>query len=137
MAYVTASEVRSQMRSLPTTYSNTDIELNIEQAETIINGYLNDSYDVPFTPVVPEVIKTIALNLTIYLITESLYSSYQPNQDQYNAKRYERVMDMLKMISEGSIVLEGYPITEKKSGTGFDTTQEGEIYFTIDPDKEL
>ncbi len=135
MAYVTASQVRSQMRSLPTTYSNTDIELNIEQAETIINGYLNDSYDVPFNPV-PQVIETIALNLTIYLITEALYTSYQPNQDQYNVKRYERVMEMLKLISEGSIVLEGYPITEKKSGTGFDTTFEGEIFFTIDPDKE-
>lgn len=135
MAYVTATQVRSQMKALPQTFTNLEIESYIEQADTIINGYLYDSYDVPFSPV-PSVIETISLNLTIYLITEALYTSYQPNQDQYNAKRYERVMEMLKMISEGSIVLEGYPITEKKSGTGFDSTFEGEIFFTIDPDKE-
>ncbi len=135
MAYVTATQVRSQMKALPQSFSNAEIDTYIEQADTIINGYLYDSYDVPFNPV-PSVIETISLNLTIYLITEALYTSYQPNQDQYNAKRYERVMEMLKMISEGSIVLEGYPITEKKSGTGFDSTFEGEIFFTIDPEKE-
>lgn len=135
MAYVTATQVRSQMKALPQSFTNPEIDSYIEQADTIINGYLYDSYDVPFNPV-PSVIETISLNLTIYLITEALYTSYQPNQDQYNAKRYERVMEMLKMISEGSIVLEGYPITEKKSGTGFDSTFEGDIFFTIDPEKE-
>jgi phage gp36-like protein len=135
MAYATVADIRARMKGLPASFADGDILSHIEQADTIINGYLYDSYDVPFSPV-PEVIETISINLAIYLLHESLYSSFQPNQDQFNVKRYERVMEMLKMISEGSIVLEGYPITEKKSGTGFDSTFEGDIFFTIDPDEE-
>lgn len=135
--YIEVADVKTVMRSLPTTTKlpDEDIQQFIETAESHIDSYLSEVYDVPFINP-PRIIKKIALDLTVYFLTEALYTSFQPNSQEGNQTRYDRSMEVLKSIRNGDVVLAGIQPKVPFNQIGFASTFDGEIFFTIDPDKE-
>lgn len=135
--YIEVADVKTVMRSLPTTTKlpDEDIQQFIETAESHIDSYLSEVYDVPFINP-PRIIKKVALDLTVYFLTEALYTSFQPNSLEGNQTRYDRSMEVLKSIRNGDVVLAGIPPKVPFDQIGFASTFDGEIFFTIDPDKE-
>ena len=135
--YIDVADVKTVMRSLPTTTKlpDEDIQQFIETAESHIDSYLSEVYDVPFVNP-PRIIKKVALDLTVYFLTEALYTSFQPNSQEGNQTRYDRSMEVLKSIRNGDVVLAGAYPKVPFDQIGFASTFDGEIFFTIDPDKE-
>lgn len=135
--YIEVADVKTVMRSLPTTTKlpDEDIQQFIETAESHIDSYLSEVYDVPFINP-PRIIKKVALDLTVYFLTEALYTSFQPNSQEGNQTRYDRSMEVLKSIRNGDVVLAGISPKVPFNQIGFASTFDGEIFFTIDPDKE-
>ena len=131
--YTDVSEVKKVMRSLPQSskLSDTDIQFFIEQAESQVDAFLREIYHTPFI-VVPSAIKKVSLDLAVYYLTESLYTSFQPNQMDGNQVRYDRSMEILKMIRNGDILLEGAEPLRPFTDIGYDSTFDGELFFKID-----
>lgn len=135
--YIDVADVKQVMRSLPSTskISDADIEYYIDMAQAHIDSYLSDIYEVPFL-VPPKIIKKITLDLTVYFLTEAVYTSFQPNTQEGNQIRYDRTMEVLSRIRNGDILLVGIEPKVSFDSIGFDSTFDGEVFFSIDPDKE-
>jgi len=82
-----------------------DIVLNqhIAIAESIIKGFVQGRYELPFA-VVPEVIKKLALQLTYYYLNERKFTL---NDSLIYA--YEQNMQILKDINNGKMALDTLP----------------------------
>lgn len=130
MAYTSPADVRQIMRKLPSSITDTDIEFHINKAEAYLNGLIGGVYATPFADPVPPLIKHVTLDLAVYFLAEDLYSSNQPNMDEYQEKRFKRVLKMIDDILLGTLEI-GVPRTDKRV-TSFETTNEGEPIFTLD-----
>lgn len=135
--YIEVADIKAIMRTLPSSskLSDEDIQQFIETAEAHVDSFLSDTYEVPFLNP-PRIIKKITADLTVYFLTEALYTSFQPNSQEGNQTRYDRSMETLKSIRNGDIVLAGITPKLPFDQIGFASTFDGEIFFTIDPDKE-
>jgi len=118
------------MRNLPQSYPDADILFYIEKASSYLDGLLGGVFVVPFT-IAPPLIKHITLDLTVYFLSEDVYSSQKPNLfDEHQAKKMERIMKMISQIIEGTLVI-GVPMIPGQT-SGFDSTTEGDSIFTLD-----
>jgi phage gp36-like protein len=131
MAYTLPSDVKQVMRKLPSSVTDADIQFHAEKATAYINGLLGKVFVTPFTEPVPPLIKHIATDLTVFFLAEDLYSSNQPNLDEYHQKRYERVMKMLGELMDGTLDI-GIPRIDKGDASGFASTNEVDPVFTLD-----
>lgn len=131
MAYTSPSEIKKIMRKLPTSVTDEDLFYHIEKADALIDGKLGGVYVTPFNPV-PKLIENISTDLAIFFMAESLFSSNQPNLDEYQKTRYDRAIELLNQILEGDISLGvGYP---RKAEAGFATTNDQQIFNYEDPE---
>lgn len=136
MAYATPADVEKIMRKLPPSITTADIQYHIDKAESYINGYLGGVFQVPF-PVVPEIIKNITVDMAIFFLAESLYSSNKPNLDEYQETRYERSKEMLEQIVSGDIVLvieDGVIKPINSDYSGYATTNDQQIFNYEEPE---
>lgn len=130
MAYTSPSNIREIMRKLPSSVTDQDLTYHIEKADALIDGKLGGVYSTPFNPV-PRLIQDISTDLAIFFMAESLFSSNQPNLDEYQQTRYDRAMSLLNQIIEGDISLgDKYP---RKAETGFATTNDQQIFNYEEP----
>lgn len=127
MAYALPSDVRQVMRKLPTSVTDEDILFHAEKATAYINGLLGGVFVVPFL-LVPPLIKHVTIDLTVFFLAEDLYSSQKPNMDEYQQKRYDRVMKMLGEIIDGSLDIGVVPLRT----SGFDSTNTALPIFTME-----
>ena len=131
MAYTSPSEIKKIMRKLPTSVTDEDLFYHIEKADALIDGKLGGVYVTPFNPV-PKLIENISTDLAIFFMAESLFSSNQPNLDEYQKTRYDRAIELLNQILEGDISLGvGY---KRKAEAGFATTNDQQIFNYEDPE---
>lgn len=129
MAYTTPADVRKVMRKLPSSVTDLDIQFHIEKATSYLNGLLGGVFVVPFLENnVPPLIKHVTTDLTVFFLAEDLYSSQKPNMDEYQEKRYKRVMDMIGDIIDGSLYIGVDPIRK----SGFDSTNLADPIFTME-----
>lgn len=136
MAYTTPKDIRKIIRKLPTSITDEDIQTHIDTTEAYVNGSLGVVFQVPFEPV-PELVKNIATDMSIFFMTESLYSSNMPNLDEYQETRFERAKEMLNSIAIGDIVLivDGQEVKPKGSASaGYATTNDQQIFSYEDPE---
>jgi phage gp36-like protein len=124
MAYTTVENVRKVMRKLPSSITDEDILYHMEQAEALIDAKLRGTFQLPLIPV-PPLLEKITVDITIFFLAESLYSSNMPNLDEYQEKRYERAMEWL----EGLIVAEN-----ERLGSDYATTNDEQIFTYEDPE---
>lgn len=130
MAYTLPAEVRLAMRKLPSSITDADIQFHIDKASAYLNGLLGEVYATPFIDPAPPLIKHLTLDLAVFFLAEDLYSSQQPNMDDYQEKRYNRVMKMVDDILIGTLVIGVPRITVREAG--FATTNNGEPIFTLE-----
>jgi phage gp36-like protein len=131
MAYTSPSNVKEIMRKLPSSITDEDITYHIEKADALIDGKLGGVYQTPFSPV-PRLIQDISTDLAIFFMAESLFSSNQPNLDEYQQTRYDRAMELLNSILDGDIGLgSDHP---RKADAGFATTNDQQIFNYEDPE---
>lgn len=126
MSYTSPDEVRKVMRNLPKGITDEDILFHIEKADACIDSVLGEVFKTPFNPA-PTLIRHISVDLTVFFLAESLYTSQKPNLDEYFTERYKRVMELLEGIGKGDIDI-GVPI---KIETGYATTNKGDPIFTL------
>jgi phage gp36-like protein len=129
MTYASPTQIRQIMRKLPSSVSDEEITSHIEKASALIDGLLGEAYVTPFNPV-PKLIESLAIDLTIYFLAETLYSSNMPNLDEYQEKRYKRAMEMLNMIAKGDLYI-GVPMKSTHK-SGFASTNDADPIFTLD-----
>jgi phage gp36-like protein len=104
MSYTSPEKIKGIMRKLPNSVTDQDIQQHIDKADALIDSYLGEVYSTPFNPV-PKLIENISTDLSIFFLAESLFSSNQPNLDEYQGKRYERSIKLLEMIIAGELSL--------------------------------
>lgn len=128
MAYVIPSDIRRAMRKLPASILDDELEIYIQKAEAYLNGILGAYFTTPFEsePLTPPLIKALTTDLTIFFLAEDLYTSQQPNMDEYQSKRWDRVVNMIEMIKTGELDIG----VEPKPNT--DTAQAGFASTNID-----
>lgn len=124
--YTSPEKIRQKMRKLPQSITNEEIQEQIDKAAALIDGKLGEVYKVPFFPV-PKLIESITADLTVFFLAEDLYTSNQPNMDQYQEKRYERAMELLNKIFLGEVSI-GIPLPN----SGFASTNEDDPIFTLE-----
>jgi phage gp36-like protein len=127
--YATVSDIRNVMTKLPPQIKDEDIEFYIKKATTLVDSHLKVAYVTPFNPV-PELIKHITIDLAIFFLAESLYSSQMPNFDEYQVKRYERAISMLEKIAIGDLMIDAPQRSNYQSG--FASTNDEPPIFTLD-----
>lgn len=136
MAYITPQEIKANMRKLPSSITDQDIQVYINRAEAFVNGSLGGVFRVPFNPV-PELIKTITTDLATFFLAESLYSSNMPNLDEYQITRYERSKEMLEEIARGDLILMvGDKVIHPKDvySSGYATTNDQQVFNYEEPE---
>ena len=131
MAYTSPSNIKEIMRKLPSSITDQDLTYHIEKADALIDGKLGGVYQTPFNPV-PRLIQDISTDLAIFFMAESLFSSNQPNLDEYQKTRYDRAMELLNQILEGDISLGSD--NPRRGEAGFATTNDQQIFNYEDPE---
>lgn len=130
MAYTSPTDVRQVMRKLPSSITDTDIQFHIDKAEAYLNALVGEVYATPFGDPTPPLIKHVTTDLAVFFLAEDLYSSQQPNMDEYQEKRFKRVMKMIDDIILGTLLI-GVPRLDVRVSS-FETTNDGEPIFTLD-----
>jgi len=80
----------------------------IEDADSVINGYVRARYRVPFDTV-PKLIRQISTDLTIYNLASRKYTVEMP--DTYR-NRYTDSIKLLRAIKSGEVDMEDVPEPE-------------------------
>lgn len=136
MIYTTVKMVREIERKLPTSITDQDIEVFIEKAEAYVSGALGGVYQLPFFPV-PKLIEMVTTDLAIFYLAESLYTSNQPNLDQYYIEKFERIKQTLHEIATGDLTLttpDGLIVKARDSGaSGYATTNDQQLFTYEEP----
>lgn len=86
-----------------TTINDTVLYAAINKAEAMVKGFVQTKYSLPFSTV-PELIKSVALDLTVYY----LYERKAAINDRLQVM-YENTIDTLKQISIGKITIDTEP----------------------------
>jgi len=71
----------------------------IAQADAEINSYLGTRYTVPFTVPIPDIVKQLSVNMSIY----HLYSRRMEEIPKTRVDRYNNSLRILEKIAAGSI----------------------------------
>jgi phage gp36-like protein len=129
MAYTSPSNIREIMRKLPSSITDQDLEYHITKADAVIDSKLGGVFAVPFTST-PALIQHISTDLAIFFLAESLYSSNQPNLDEYQKTRYDRSIEMLNQIAIGDLYIGVNPLSGQEAG--FASTNDEEPIFTLE-----
>jgi phage gp36-like protein len=137
MLYTSPEQVKKIMRKLPSSVTDEDIQFHIDKAEAYVNGKLGGVFITPFNPI-PRLIESITTDLAIFFLAESLYSSNQPNLDQYQEERYERAMRTLNEIATGELILttvDGIVVKPRDlDAGGYATTNDQQVFSYEDPE---
>lgn len=134
MAYILPSDIRKSMKKLPQSITDEELEDVISKATAYVNGMLGRVYVVPFEETtLPPLIKFLTLDLAIFFMYENLYSSQQPNLDEYQEKRWDRIVKMIEDILSGELGIDApmLPPSEQTSA-GFATTNDTIGIFSLD-----
>lgn len=110
MRYTSVEKVRQLDSRITTQVPDERIEMQIQKAEAMIDGYLSEVYVTPFL-VVPPLIESLATELALVYYLMTVYTSQKPNVDSTLMDRYERLREMLNDILNGSLSLapDAYP----------------------------
>jgi hypothetical protein len=95
-----------------------ELEVFIERADSLINGYLAIRYVIPFalTPALtPPLIRTLSTDLAMMDVVDRW-----PNTPDWIIRRIERAQEILKMIAEGSmaVVTPGGVLVDTRTDVG-------------------
>lgn len=85
----------------PVAVNQTVVDQAIAAADTLINGYIGDRYSIPFTGV-PELLKTIALDVAVYRI----YLRRKKGEPPEAVKAaYDNALKLLRDVQSGKLSL--------------------------------
>lgn len=108
MAYVTVSDILSEIPRLPNTttasgYSDIVALINhqITTSEGIVNGMLSSQYSIPFDTT-PPIIRSIVIDFVAFRVFRSLYSRDNKTRNDY-IDDYDKSNIFLKKISMGEM----------------------------------
>jgi len=106
MSYCTSDDVTGRNHALLDSASAGDVTKAISKAQGIVDGMLRSRYYVPLTTV-PDEILGITADLAASFLLSSEVGNNATNEDPVQADGlYKKAMDLLKLINEGSMVLD-------------------------------
>lgn len=130
MAYTTVTDIRRAFSKLSVKVTDEDLQVYAEKASDYLDALLGDVFETPLNNPKP-IIKHLATDLAIFFYAEDVYSSQQPNLDEYYTKRYERVVDTIEKILAGELDI-GVTPKDPATASGFASTNEDDPIFTLD-----
>lgn len=105
MAYTTEAAVRTASGfSNTTNITTTTITAYLSDADSVINGYIADVYDLPLSATC-EMIETIARHITVGLLYANEYGEESQGTDKGWKGRLDWAMDLLKQIQDQKLKL--------------------------------
>lgn len=102
------------------------VDKAITTADSVVDGYLRGRYSLPLSTV-PELIKTIAIDITVYKLYERRLELEMP---ETMMSRYKNALKMLEQIQKGLIKL-GIESAEAGTGQGHYKTNKTEADRTF------
>lgn len=128
-AYATVDDVTSAVARdvfrqdrTPASLDDDQIAAAIDNAQSQVDGYLRGSYETPFGPPVPALVKALTVDIAAYLAGLTYYQETELLVSDPLALRYARAMALLADISMGKIQLDsgdgGEPALDADSGIG-------------------
>lgn len=93
--------------------NQTRVDKAVTAADSVIDGYLRGRYSLPLSTV-PELIKTIAIDISVYKLYERRLELEMP---EAMSSRYKNALKMLEQIQKGLIKL-GIESAETGPGQG-------------------
>ena len=115
MAYTAAANVRELLQGVTVAaMDDTRMGTFITRAENIINAKIGGIYAVPFV-VVPPLIKTLAEEITAFLVMRTLFTDDSVNKNEW-ILLFKESMKLLEEIASGKVTLvdaAGTPIAEQ------------------------
>jgi len=110
MAYLTVDEVRELYTGIDEaitrrTLTEGVVERWISNSQSIIDGMLSISFEVPFTEV-PPLVKTLTIELFEYFWQKAVYTPTSTGEEvPWLYARYDRIMNLLDKIAVGVVKL--------------------------------
>lgn len=138
VAYATPDDVRgaitrdlTKLKQSAASMSDEQIQANIDNAQSQVDGKLRRLYSVPFNPV-PAMIKSITIDIAGFLSTASYRQERETKEIDPIVRRYNRAHDMLCYLAEGHYALEdaGGQIMARMNGMGRGIPPSGGQLFT-------
>jgi phage gp36-like protein len=107
MAYISVSDVRERL-PLITEAVRTDAQIEgfIDDAGSVVDGYLRGVYVLPLGEPVDPLVTYLALELTCGLVLENVYGEESPNDVAQPRLLKERALIFLDDIRSGRILLD-------------------------------
>lgn len=130
MAYTTVENIRRAFTKLSVKVTDADLLVYVTKASDYLDAMLGGAFETPLTDYKP-IITHLATDLAIFFYAEDVYSSQQPNLDEYYTKRYERVVDAIEKILAGELDI-GVAPKDPATASGFASTNEDDPIFTLD-----
>ena len=109
MPYATISDVFARYKPLSTMVGNNSYDVSSKQvssafiadAEGFVDAYISARYVTPLTAPVPPLIRQITADIAIFnMVVEKM-----PNVPDFMQPRYDRNMEILKMLRDGDMLL--------------------------------
>lgn len=96
------------------------IESGIQQAQNEIDAYCRGQYKVPFASPPPEIIRKLAIDMTLFHIFSGYgFNFASDSSDRIIKVRYDNAIDFLKQVAAGKLgILPGASTTNEDNGVG-------------------
>lgn len=135
MSYATISDVFARYAPIYTLVGTGNLQVSsaevasifIADAESLIDGYLGVRYATPISPV-PAMITQIASDLAIF----NMLVEHLPAAPDFFQPRFDRCMDMLKMLATGDLTL-GSSVSLAATGDQEAWSSTMDFHPTFDP----
>lgn len=139
MAYISVSDVRERLPLITEAVrAGAQIESFIDDAGSVVDGYLKGVYVLPLSEPVDTLVTYLALELTCGLVLENVYGEESPNDVAQPRLLKERALTFLDDIRTGRILLdhdaylgESAPAVTRESVLSEDTERS---LFSVDGD---
>lgn len=132
--YVTVDAIRMEMKLLPDRVTDEMINTYIKRAGAIIDAYVGQRYVLPIRPpyTTPDMLEAIALDITVFLLYQALYTSNAPNMDEYQERRYDIALKRLDDIRNGKLNIPLLPLESQKDAYYGSTTMHMDNIFSYE-----
>lgn len=107
MAYISVSDVRERLPLITEAVrTDTQIESFIDDAGSVVDGYLRGVYVLPLGEPVDSLVTYLALEFTCGFVLENVYGEESPNDVAQPRLLKERALTFLDDIRSGRILLD-------------------------------
>lgn len=131
--YCTVAECRISLGNISdTVILDAVIQDAIEEASSLVDGYVGSRYKVPLTTV-PKMIRRITRDISVYhVFNDHVASGASVQDDEKVENRYNKALALLKEVKKGDLQLPGIDTVADSNNPLWSSTQNYQPTFDMD-----